>query len=287
MRSLLILALALAFAPTAMAQQTADSAKDMLVVPPAADRPLEKGDGGAPKPEPQPAPDPTEETAGAEENVDGQEAAVPAEGEDPVVPPAFPLSRYTALWEKSPFQLESIAPPTVSEGLSQRFALTGIAHIDGEPMVFVMERATQQRLMLKKAAEQGGISLVQIDMQQKYNDSTATIRQGGEVGVLKFDASGAPAGMPMPVPGGISGGPVPQPQGFNPLGVPQNVPGAPVTANAQDPFGQGAAPQPPGVVPGVPGPGIPPGGQLQQIPNPQQPGPPRVIRRRAIVPATP
>lgn len=274
MRIILLLALVVGLAPVLRAEDAPDPAKEMLVVPPVADRPLEKGDEPAPPPEP-PPPDP-----------EPAEPATDEPAEETVVPPAFPLSRYAGLWENSPFQLESIAPPTVSEGLSQRYALTGIAHVSGDPIVFVMERATQQRLMLKKDGEQGGISLVQIDMQQKYNDSTATIRQGGEVGVLKFDASAATAGMPMPVPG-MPAGQVPQPPGIGPAGVPQPMVGGVVPGQPQDPFGQGTVPQPPGVVPGVPGPGVPQVGQVPQTPNPQQPGPPRVIRRRAIVPAAP
>ena len=46
-----------------------------------------------------------------------------------------------------------------------------------------------------------------------------------------------------------------------------------------------AVPTPPGVVPPVPGPGVPQGGQVQGG-NGQMP-PPRVIRRRALIPATP
>ena len=83
------------------------------------------------------------------------EADPPAAGEpvrpadDGITRPAFPLSRYEPLWQRSPFQLESVAPPVESAGLAQRFALTGIAEINGEPMAFVMERATQNRLMVK------------------------------------------------------------------------------------------------------------------------------------------
>lgn len=277
MKPRILLALALAFPAALPAEEPAAAAKEMLVVPPVADRPLEKGNEAPPPPETPPEATPAPETG---------EAVGPEEGPPPVVPPAFPLSRYAGLWENSPFMLESIAPPVVSEGLSQRYALTGIAHVSGEPIVFVMERATQQRLMLKKDAEQGGIGLVQIDMQQKYNDSTATIRQGGEVGVLKFDASAATVGLPAPVPG-MPGGQFPQPPGISAAGVPQPAVGVTAPGQPQDPFGQGTVPQPPGVVPGVPGPGVPPNSQVQQTPNPQQPGPPRVIRRRAIVPAVP
>jgi hypothetical protein len=255
-----------------------DAAKEMLVVPPAADRPLEKG-GEVSSPAP----------ASESEAEAGAAAAEPAPEDAPadeITPQAFPLSRYAGLWENSPFQLESIAPPAVSEGLSQRYALTGIAQIDGDPIAFLMERATQQRLMLKKDAEQGGLSLVQVDVQQKYDDSTVTVRQGGEVGVVKFDATAATVAAPAPIPG-MSAAQVQQMPGMRSVAPPQQAVGVTVPGNPQDPFGQGAVPQPPGVVPGVPGPGVSQNNQVQQPPNPQQPGPPRVIRRRAIVPATP
>jgi len=212
------------------------------------------------------------------------EADPPAEGE-PVPPaeegittPAFPLSRYEPLWQRSPFQLESVAPPVESAGLAQRFALTGIAEINGEPIAFVMERATQNRLMVKADSKEAGVSLVQVDVQQKYTDSSATLRQGAEVGVVRFDAGVAMA-PGMPQPGMPSPRPMPQvaPQAAAfPGAVPAaQVPGQPAPG----------IPQAPGFVPPVPGSGTPTNGQVQggqgQMP------PPRVIRRRALIPAAP
>lgn len=286
MTNKLLISLAIAFPMSVMAADDDDPAKDMLVVPTAEDRPVsDKGNE-----DPQSADDPAAPEEGA------PDADVPSSGDvdesgEGLVSPAFPLSRYEDLWKNSPFQLESIAPPTVSEGLAQRYALTGIAHIDGEPLVFLMERATQQRLMLEKKGEKGGISLVQVDEQKKYDESTATIRRGGEVGVIKFDVSASSVGQPMPMPAvpGMPGASAQPPAGMPPQvpgvnGVqPGNVPGQPAA-----PFVQGGAPHnTTGVVPRVPGPGIPQNGQVQPGTDVPQPGPPRVIRRRAIVPATP
>jgi len=276
------------------AEETAESpaAQDLLVVPSPEPRPDESGGQSAAAPAPAAKKDSAEAAAATEDQVDLEEdpAAAGKAGDD-ILPPPFPVSRYQELWERSPFQLESAAPPPAeSAALAQRYALTGIAEIGGEPIAFLMERATQQRMMVKQQEGEGGLSLVQVDViQRKYEDSTVTVRQGSEVGVVKFDAGPAMAGPSMPMP-------PPQPQVYAPPNVPgfpqpgmpapqvpQPVPGqAPQVAGVQPP----GAPVPPGVIPGVPGPGVPQNGQVQQ-PGQQPMPPPRVIRRRAIVPAAP
>jgi len=254
----------------------------MLKVPPAEARPTGDDSSEQPAPESSPQSSSPIPEEGAEAPVENAEN--PAEGG--VVLPAFPLTRYEPLWERSPFQLESVAPPVESAGLAQRFALTGLAEINGEPIAFIMDRATQNRLMVKKDSSEGGVSLVQVDVQQKYIDSTATLRQGAEVGVVRFDAGAAGAVPPpmaqqtMPTPRPM---PPPMPSGIPPQGVPPQMPQIPqIPGQAQ---AMPAIPTAPGVVPPVPGPGVPQDGQVQGG-NGQMP-PPRVIRRRALIPAAP
>jgi hypothetical protein len=253
----------------------------MLKVPPAEARPT--GDESSEQPAPESSPQsssliPEERDAAPVENAESS-----AEGG--VVLPAFPLTRYEPLWERSPFQLESVAPPVESAGLAQRFALTGLAEINGEPIAFIMDRATQNRLMVKKDSSEGGVSLVQVDVQQKYIDSTATLRQGSEVGVVRFDAGAAGVAPPpmaqqvMPTPRAMP----PVPPGIPPQAVAPQMPQMPqIPGQAQT---MPAMPVAPGVVPPVPGPGVPQDGQVQGG-NGQMP-PPRVIRRRALIPAAP
>ena len=259
---------------------------EMLKVPPAEARPTgaepDTKAAATPAPEQSPPEATPQDPAGA--------GSAPESGEAVGLLPAFPLSRYETLWERSPFQLESVAPPVESAGLSQRYALTGLAAINGEPIAFLMERATQNRLMVKKDSEANGLSLVQVDVQQKYTDSSATVRQGSEIGVLRFDATAA---APMMPPAGMAQPPRMVPPGVPPPGaVPQQtarVPGIPTPPQipGQAVPGQGVpgAPQVPGVVPPVPGPGVPSNGQVQG--EQQQMPPPRVIRRRALIPAAP
>lgn len=271
-----VLFLLLLAAPPAPAETP--SAAELLVKPELTERPADPSASPAPpRPPVTPVPLPSPPAEAASE---------PAAGpEDDLVPPPFPLARYEALWKRSPFQLESVAPPVESAGLAQRYALTGLAEVGGEPIAFLMERSTQQRMMIKQGASEGGLTLVQVDVAtDKYSNSTATIRQGAEVGVVKFDA-GPP---PMAVPGMAM--PVPPPPQIQPAIPAAQAPGVPP---------QGQAPGMVGQVPGVPQSGVPvpaqavppgavvgPNGQVQ--PPGQQPmPPPRVIRRRAIVPAAP
>ncbi len=283
LRKLLPLVLAAAGLPAAAdAEESPDSA-GMLKIPAVETRP---SGTAATESSAAPSPGPPETAMPASEP-----PAEPEAGDEGVVPPAFPLSRYQPLWERSPFQLESVAPPVESAGLAQRFALTGIAEINREPIAFVMERATQKRIMVKKDEGENGVSLVQVDVQKNYNDSTVTLRQGAEVGVVRFDAAAAP---PMAVlPPGLP--PQRMTPGMPPPGIPQvpQTPGIPTAARI--PPGQVAQPgQPlppgqqapaPGIVPPVPGPGVPQNGQVQS--DPGQAPPPRVIRRRALIPAAP
>jgi hypothetical protein len=274
--------LCLAISPLLAEEAASTDPGAMLKVPPAEARPTGDESSEQPAPESSPQSSSPIPEEGAEAPVENAEN--PAEGG--VVLPAFPLTRYEPLWERSPFQLESVAPPVESAGLAQRFALTGLAEINGEPIAFIMDRATQNRLMVRKDSSEGGVSLVQVDVQKKYIDSTATLRQGAEVGVVRFDAGAAGAVPPplaqqaMPTPRAM---PPPVPPGIPPQGVPPQMPQIPqIPGQAQ---AMPAIPTAPGVVPPVPGPGVPQDGQVQGG-NGQMP-PPRVIRRRALIPAAP
>lgn len=272
----------------------AEDPAPQLKVTPVADRPIENQSDPNPakkdKPEdPAPSPPPSPEASARPE---GEEPAQPsADGAaEEIVSAPFPVSRYEPLWENSPFQLESIAPPVQSEGLAQRFVLGGILRENGEPVVWVRERATQQsHKVTRNTTNNLGLSLVEIDeSMQRQSEASATVRLGSEQGVIKFDTAAAGS-----IPGaGMAPPPMARPAVPMPMRTPQMansvpVPGQPipngVPANVQPNVVNPALTQP-GVVPPVPGPAVP--GQVQ-APGQEQMPPPRVIRRRAIVPAAP
>lgn len=271
-----------------------DSNKPALKIPAPADRPIH--DQAAPSIKTTPPPAHEEKKAAAT-------APTATPESDGIVPAPFPISRYAPLWENSPFQNESIAPPEQSEGLAQRFVLGGILRENGEPVIWIRERATQESFKVgRNASNKLGLSLVEVhEDKQKQNEATATVRLGNEQGVIKFDIAAAPGmglapqpamrpGIPYPTratQAGAHGAPPQIPMPGHPPGTPQ-IPGQP----GGMPQATGAAitagiPQP-GVVPPTPNPGIPQPGQPQAQPGqPQQIPSPRIIRRRAIVPAAP
>jgi hypothetical protein len=171
--------------------------------------------------------------------------------------------------------------------LAQRFVLGGILRENGEPVVWIRERATQQSIKVARNSTNNlGLSLVEVsETMDKQSDATATIRLGGELGVIKFDV--AAPGMAMPPP--MARPPMMPAPVRPPQPVPGAVPGQPGTAMPGMPQQQipvNPAIAQPGIVPPVPGPGVPQNGQVQ-APGQEQMPPPRVIRRRAIVPAAP
>lgn len=281
----------------------AEEAAEMLKVSPVGDRPIEgldapAADDAAKKvpaeppasPTPIPEPEPTPEAPEGETPMPVAEST-----EETIVPEPFPVARYETLWENSPFQIESIAPPQQSEGLAQRFVLGGILRENGEPVVWIRERATQQsHKVARNVTNNLGLSLVEVsEVMGRQSEATATIRLGGELGVIRFDAAaaaGAP-GMAMPPPMARPAMPTPiRPAQPMPPGVIPGQTTAPVPGQMPGTFPQQAAANPamnqPGIVPPVPGPPIPAEGQVQ-APGQEQMPPPRVIRRRAIVPAAP
>jgi hypothetical protein len=269
-----------------------EDAGKMLKVPPAGDRPVGDAMAAVESKEAQPAPSPpASPPAEPGQTTPQAEADLADPSAEAVVAEPYPVSRYASLWENSPFQIESIAPPQQSEGLAQRFVLGGILRENGEPVVWVRERATQQSYKVARNSTNNlGLSLVEVsETMDKQSDATATIRLGGEVGLIKFDvaAGAASPGMAMPPP--MARPPMMPAPIRPPQPVPGAFPGQPGTAMPGIPSQQipvNPAIAQPGIVPPVPGPGVPQNGQVQ-APGQEQMPPPRVIRRRAIVPAAP
>ena len=272
----------LAFLP--LPSRGSEDAAKMLKVPAAVDRAADGISAQSPASGGQPA-SPAKSEGNASAADKNATDASDKENAEAVVSDPFPVSRYAQLWEKSPFQLESIAPPPQSEALGQRFALGGILRLNGEPVVWVRERATQQSFQVSmNSTNKMGLSLVDVrEVMTNQSAATATIRAGNEQGEIKFDAASAPApGMAAPPP--IYRPPTPPTPASMPPGLPAGAAAQVPSMPATQPVA-GSPVMQPGIVPPVPGPAAP--GQVQPPGAQEQMPPPRVIRRRAIVPAAP
>ncbi len=120
-----------------------------------------------------------------------------AESEGAFKPAAHPVERYQHIWEKSPFVTEA---PVIQEsgGLAQRFALTGVASLQNQPMVFVLDRQSLSRLVVTSVRNQQGLELVSVEGQGDPKQSTAIIRLGTEQAVIRYDLAALQSVNPSP-----------------------------------------------------------------------------------------
>ncbi|TSA35704.1 MAG: hypothetical protein D4R65_03810 [Verrucomicrobiaceae bacterium] len=169
-------------------------------------------------------------------------AAALAQTGDPWTKPRE-ISTFQFLLDRSPFSL-----PTAEESspLADRYSLTGAVALDGEPLVFLLDKTTQTRQMVSKKMNQQNIQLVEYLPDPDPRHMRATIRVNGELATIAYAEAAGQA---------------PQPAGPQPNGMPPKPPSAVVSAPAV-----------PNAMPGSPA--------------IQQPGatPPahRIIRRRII-----
>jgi len=112
-------------------------------------------------------------------------AAEPA-GDNPFDPATVPVERYRAMWEKSPFVAETSAAPK-SGGLAERYVLAGMASIQNEPVIFVLDRQSLSRLVVTRTPNPDGLALVSLDDGSAPKLARVTIRLGDEQGVIRYD----------------------------------------------------------------------------------------------------
>lgn len=143
------------------------------------------------------------------------------------------ISAFQFLLDRSPFSL-----PTAEESspLADRFALTGAVALDGEPLVFLLDKTNQTRQMVSKKANQQNIQLVEYLPDPDPRHMRATIRVNGELATIAYAEAAGQA---------------PQPAGPQPNGMPQKpasvVVSAPAVPNAAP--GSPAIQQPDGTSP--------------------------------------
>jgi hypothetical protein len=100
-------------------------------------------------------------------------------------PHQYEEDRYSLIWERSPFVVGQ--PVVASSSVAQRFALTGMAALQDEPVVFVLDRQSLSRIMVTRQPNPAGIALVSVERHADPLKSQATIRVGNEVLRISYD----------------------------------------------------------------------------------------------------
>ena len=172
--------------------------------------------------------------------------SVMAQNDEPWAQPRD-FARFQFLLDRSPFSL-----PTAEESspVAERYTLTGAVSINGDPLVFVLDKTSQERHMLSKTPNKLDMALVDYMPDPDPRRMHATIKVSGQLATISYSEPAAVQGQQQGAPQ-IPG---PMPQNPNP------------TAVVNPPPGQAVA-----------------GGAAQNVQQPNaQPPQRRVIRRRII-----
>ncbi|MCX6974036.1 MAG: hypothetical protein NTZ94_06975 [Verrucomicrobia bacterium] len=138
------------------------------------------------------------------------------------------MDKFQILLDRSPFSL-----PTAEESapMAERFSITGSATINEEPVVFIVDKNTQNRLMLGKNPDSSGNVLLEYLPDLNPQKMKASIRIDGQVTTVAY--AEVAADQPQQAP------PVPMvPNAVQPPPGSQPPPGAVNPAQPQDPSQQ-------------------------------------------------
>ena len=140
------------------------------------------------------------------------------------IPEGYAVERYSALWEHSPFSLATVQPQA-QPSFAQNLALVGIARIEGEDMVTLLNRVSQERFTVGTEPNADGIAVVSVDTDSDPLKTRVSIRKGSEVATVSFDKGLlALTQSPPPPPAGVPA----QPAAPNNTQPPETVQVAPV-----------------------------------------------------------
>ena len=183
------------------------------------------------------------------------------------LPKPFPVSRYSALLEKSPFAVATAAPEAAppAENFSTNFVITGLAKnraADGKEVhtVFVRSRDLSTRLVLTgDKPSDDGISVVSVEEAAVAAKSAVILKKGAETGRVEFDqaalaASGGggqpPSAAPQPGKPVVPGGKAPTTSAARPAIPRPGMSGVPRPGASLTPPASGGANPASGTVPG-------------------------------------
>ncbi|MFN0080080.1 MAG: hypothetical protein ACKVY0_26740 [Prosthecobacter sp.] len=109
-------------------------------------------------------------------------AAAPAGPVDPDLPQPFDPASLTAIVENSPF--------TRIVSISDSLVLTGMAYVDGKPVVTIFDKTNKQSLVVSEEPNLKGWKLVGAQPSEKIDFAQARIAIGGETFSIRHTALG-------------------------------------------------------------------------------------------------
>lgn len=146
------------------------------------------------------------------------------------------ISQFQFLMDRSPFSL-----PTAEESspLADRYTLTGAASLNGEPLIFVLDKNTQEHHMLSKSSNNLNIGLVEYLPDPDPRHMRATIKVNGQTATISYAEPVSVQGQQPQAASRPAANPNPNPT------VVVNAPPAPVAAPVSSPNMRQPNSQPP------------------------------------------
>ena len=108
------------------------------------------------------------------------------------------MEKFQVLLDRSPFSL-----PTVEESApaAERYSITGAATINDEPIVFIVDKTTQNRLMLGRTPDASGNVLLEYLPDLNPQKMKASIQIDGQVTTVAYaEVAADPQQQVAPVP---------------------------------------------------------------------------------------
>ncbi len=113
-----------------------------------------------------------------------------ARTEDDVLPTSYPVSRYTDIWEDSPFNREVVKAieQTISSSFAQNLTLEGVVNDDSRgPIAYVRDNAENQPIVITSAkSESHSYTIVSANLVNNPEETKVTITDGKETGEIGY-----------------------------------------------------------------------------------------------------
>ncbi|MCB1206851.1 MAG: hypothetical protein KDN18_21525 [Verrucomicrobiae bacterium] len=130
--------------------------------------------------------------------------AASAAAEEEILPGAYPLTRYLAIWDNSPFNREVIKPvsQTIASSFAGSLVLEGIVNDDTiGPIAYVRDVREDKPLVITKQASEGHpFTIVSANQATNPEETKVTVTDGKETGEIGFVVAKLTQAIAAPAP---------------------------------------------------------------------------------------